>query len=179
VIRPLRIVVGPDLGRTVSRFPTIARRSRVRAASCLRQHTIEEARPEHLHGLDLVLQLRFLILLAHDQGRWAGGVMRTALSVVLTLWGHRGRMSGITSILRSCGSILMSTSSASGKHGHRRGRGCESSPGSRWPAPAGPGARQTHGGADRTLPHPGPRRWASLVPPSVPSLREMGSQDNR
>ena len=65
-------VVGPDLGRAVAGAHHGAALAGARRL-LLGDHPVEQPRAQHLHRLELVLQLRFLILLAdHEPGR-AGG----------------------------------------------------------------------------------------------------------
>src|SRR5213076_938001 len=92
--------------------PTWDRRSRARAASC--SAIILSSKRERSTSIALILFCSWLFWSWHWTtrlvGRW---VMRTALSVVLTLW-PPGPCERKTSIRRSLSSIFTSTSSASG-----------------------------------------------------------------
>src|SRR5712692_10234284 len=65
-------IVRPDLGRAIAgahHRPPLPRASRLLVGD----DAVEQPGPQHLQGLELVLQLRFLILLLHDQaGREVG-----------------------------------------------------------------------------------------------------------
>src|SRR5688572_5528868 len=72
----LRKVVGPDLLRSISGAHLRAPLARPRGF-LLRHHAIEEARAQDLERLDLVLELRFLILaLYFEPGRQMGDADR-------------------------------------------------------------------------------------------------------
>src|SRR3989441_9113309 len=64
----LREVVRADLGRAVPRADLCAPLPRA-VRFLLREHLVEQPRPQHFQRLDLVLQLALLVLALHDEAR--------------------------------------------------------------------------------------------------------------
>ena len=118
----LREVVRAHLGRAVAGAHLRAPLARPRRF-LLRDAEVEEARPQHLHRLQLVLQLRLLVLLAHHQaGRQVRDAHRGVGGVDALAAGARGAEDVDAQVLVLDLHVHLLRL---GQHGHGRGGGVD------------------------------------------------------
>ena len=118
----LRVVVGADLGRAVAGAHHGAPLLRA-GGFLLGDHPVEEARPQHLHRLRLVLQLGLLVLLLHHEAGGDVGDAHRAVGGVHALAAGTGRAEDVD--LEVVGVDADVHLLGFRQHGHRGGGGVD------------------------------------------------------